>query len=72
MMDSVMRRALRALRAYLFSPPPTPPGAGPSEDPDAGVREPRRGGPAGRGSAVALSEPEPDRSVAAIGRNRQS
>ena len=50
---------LMGLRGPLFGPP---------LDPYAGVREPRKRGPAGRGSAVAVMEPEPDPSVVAIGR----
>ena len=40
-----------------------PPSPEPSEDPPVGVREPRRRGPGGRSSAVALREPEPDQWV---------
>ena len=41
--------------------------SGPPLDPYARVREPRKRGPAGRHSAVAVIEPEPDQFVAAIG-----
>ena len=44
-----------------------PPGSGPSQDPHVGVRQPRKPGPGGRHSSVALAEPEPDRSVGAVG-----
>lgn len=58
---------LRRLAARLMSrgwPSPDAP-----EDPFVGVREPRRRGPGGRSAAVALMEPEPDRSIEATGRN---
>ena len=42
---------------------------GPPTDPYAGVREPRKRGPAGRHSAAAVMEPEPDRSITAAGRS---
>ena len=48
------------------------PSSGPSQDPYAGVREPRKRGPAGRHSAVAVMEPEPHQSVGAIGRWRHT
>jgi hypothetical protein len=35
-----------------------PPAPGPETDPYAGVREPRKRGPADRSAAVALSEPD--------------
>jgi hypothetical protein len=44
------------------------PGRGPDVDPYASVRVSRRGGPGGRSSAIALMEPEPPRSVDALGR----
>ena len=44
----------------------------PSEDPSVGVREPRRRGPGGRSSAVAVAEPSEPSNVRAIGRNRAS
>lgn len=43
---------------------------GPPGDPYAHVREPRRRGPGGRHSAVAVMEPEPDQSIDADGRQR--
>ena len=43
-------------------PPTDPP-----EEPFAGVREPRKRGPGGRESAVALLEPEPDQFTEAVG-----
>ena len=46
------------------------PRPGSPEDPYAGVRAPRTRGPGGRGAAVAVMEPEPDASVAAVGRPR--
>ncbi len=45
-----------------------PPTGGPALDPFARVRHPRRGGPGSRTSGIALMEPEPDRSVDAVGR----
>ena len=39
----------------------------PPEDPYAAVREPRRRSPGGRGSAIALAEPQPLERVRAIG-----
>ena len=44
----------------------------PSEDPAVGVREPRRRGPGGRSSGVALAEPGEPSNVKAIGRNRRA
>ena len=44
-----------------------PPSSGPTHDPYAGVREPRRRPPGGRNSAVAVMEPEPDQRVSALG-----
>ena len=41
----------------------------PPMDPYVGVREPRKRGPAGRHSAAAVMEPDPDRSVTAAGRS---
>ena len=43
---------------------------GPPGDPYARVREPRKRGPGGRHSAVAVMEPEPDRFVDATRRAR--
>ena len=61
-----MFRRLKQLAARLVGW--RPPSSGPSPDPCAGVREPRKGGPAGRNSAVAVMEPEPDKWVSAVGR----
>lgn len=61
-----MFRALRRLIARLFGR--RPPWLGPPEDPRAGVRQPRRRGPAGRESAVAVMEPEPPTAARAVGR----
>ena len=63
-----MFERLKQLGARLLGrlpPAPGPPGS--AEDPHAGVREPRRYGPGGRNSAVALMEPEPEATVRAIG-----
>jgi hypothetical protein len=43
--------------------PPLPP----SEDPHAGVREPRRRDPGGRSTTVAVDEPDAEISVRAFG-----
>ena len=43
-----------------------PPLSGPSEDPFAGVREPRPRGPGGRGTSVAVQEPRSDEAVHAV------
>jgi hypothetical protein len=43
----------------------------PPHDPAIGVREPRRRGPGGRSSGVALEEPIERSSTAAIGRDRR-
>ena len=39
----------------------------PSEDPEVGVRQPRKRGPGGRSSAVAIVEPAESVSVRAVG-----
>jgi len=44
----------------------------PTEDPAVGVREPRRPGPGGRSSGVALAEPNEPSKVTAIGRDRRA
>jgi len=59
---------LKQLAARLAGRVPPPP-ATPSEDPFAGVRQPRARRPGGRNSAVAVMEPEPDHWVTAIGRS---
>ena len=61
-----MFRALRRVFAQLLERWPGPDDA--SEDPYVGVRHPRGRGPAGRSSAVAVDEPEPDSRVDALGR----
>lgn len=43
----------------------------PPKDPFAGVRVPRQHGSGGRHSGIALSEPEPDELVSAVGRLRR-
>ena len=52
---------MRRLRPLLGPP-------GPIEDPEVGVREPRKFRPGGRNSAVALLEPEPEQIVRAVGK----
>lgn len=56
----VIAARLMGRHGPLFDPP---------LDPYAAVRQPRKRGPGGRHSAVAVIEPEPDRSVAAIARD---
>jgi hypothetical protein len=64
-----MFERLKQLAARLAGRlPPLPPLPGPPEDPSAGVREPRRRGPAGRNSAAAVMEPPPDEIVGAVAR----
>lgn len=48
---------------FFLNPPP--------EDPLAGVRVPRKHGPGGRYSGIALDEPEPDELAGAVGRARR-
>jgi hypothetical protein len=59
-----MFRSLRNVVARLLGR--RPPGAEPSRDPSAGVRQPLRSGPGGRTSAIALMEPQPDLAVNAV------
>jgi hypothetical protein len=69
MFTSLRRLAATIMRRpapfYPFNPP-----SDPDPDRDAAVRQPRAGRPGGRSSAVALSEPDPPRTVHAVGRNR--
>ena len=58
MLDYLRRLAARVLTRM---PPLDLPG-----DPDTAVREPRRRNPAGRGSAVAVEEPDPPVTVRAV------
>jgi hypothetical protein len=64
-MIQFIRRVIGALLGRL-----RPFGPGPPQDPYAAVREPRRHNPTGRGSAVALAEPEPRKGVEAVGASR--
>lgn len=64
-----MFERLRQLAAKLMGR--LPPLAGPPPDPYAHVREPRKRGPGGRHSAVAVAEPEPDQLTNADGRARR-
>jgi hypothetical protein len=59
---SLLRMVARLLRRQ-------PPASGPAEDPYAGVRVPNDRSPSGRGTAVAVIEPEPPSSVEALGRS---
>ena len=58
MLDYLRRLAARVLTRM---PPLDLPG-----DPDTAVREPRRRNPSGRGSAVAVEEPDPPVTVRAV------
>jgi hypothetical protein len=64
MFERLRQLAARLMRGLppLFGPPP---------DPYARVREPRKRGPGGRHSSVAVMEPEPDQSIDADGRARR-
>jgi hypothetical protein len=44
----------------------------PPQEPAVGVREPRRRGPGGRSSGVALAEPNEPSNVRAVGRDRRA
>jgi hypothetical protein len=69
MLQELRLKMLRIMRGW------TPPQGEPPYEPDIGVREPKRHGPAGRGAAVAVEEPGPDRFIDAIGaapRNERS
>ena len=46
-----------------------PPDPEPPADPYAGVRHPRMRDPGGRSSAIAVTEPDPDQDVQALGRS---
>jgi hypothetical protein len=67
-MTSIYFERLKRLAARLMGR--RGPLFGPSQDPYARVREPRRRGPAGRQSAIAVMEPEPDESIDVAGRVR--
>ena len=60
-----MFKALKRIVARLFGRLPP---SGPTPDPYAGVREPRKRGPAGGHAGLAVMEPEPDRPAPAVGR----
>lgn len=66
MLEYLKALAHRVLRNGLRGLPPLPP-----DDPYVGVREPRRRGPGGRSSAVAVEEPREERSVRAYGSDRR-
>lgn len=63
MFEYLKRLAARLRAGPGWMPPQLP------DDPDAGVREPRRGGPTGGRSAVALREPEQSPPATAVGPN---
>jgi hypothetical protein len=58
-------KKIKGIVAHLFRRLPP---SGPTQDPYAGVREPRKRGPAGGHAGVAVMEPEPDRPARADGR----
>jgi len=60
-----MFELLKQLAARLMGR--RPPSSGLTQDPYAGVRQPRNCAPGGRNSSVAVMEPEPDQLVSAIG-----
>lgn len=60
MFHRLMRMAA-TVRARLW-------GSGPPEDPYLSVREPRRRGPSGNSSTVAVAEPDPETRTRAVGR----
>jgi hypothetical protein len=61
---------LKQIIARLRSAPPDVPPVRPPEDPDTGVRHPRSGSRPGGSSAIAVAEPDEERSaIPAIGRN---
>jgi hypothetical protein len=64
MFERLKRLAARLAGRLPFFP-------GPTEDPFAGVRVPRKHGPGGRHSGIALIEPENDELAGAVGHVRQ-
>jgi hypothetical protein len=69
-MFEYLKRLAARLRGRL--PAVEPPREAPPQDPESHVREPRRRGPGGRDSAVAVEEPpQPSQSVQALGRARR-
>jgi hypothetical protein len=65
-----MWRALRQIIARLWGS--RHPGWDPPQDPFAGIRVPRGGRPAGRGSTIAVDEPQPDQFVRAVSGSHDS
>ena len=65
MFERLKRLAARLAGRFPFLP-------GPTEDPFAGVRVPRKHGPGGGQSGIALMEPESDELAGAVGRVHQS
>jgi hypothetical protein len=64
MKDPMFLRLKQLAARLLGRMPPLPPHwPGPSEDPYAGVREPKHRKPGGRTSAVAVREPDSDHAV---------
>jgi hypothetical protein len=64
-MKVLMFERLKQLAKRLMAQRPPP--WGPSADPYAGVRQPRKHGPRGRDAAVAVAEPDEDGFVRAVG-----
>lgn len=63
-----LKRIIARLRSSGAAPPASPP-----ENPDVGVRQPRRGPRPGGRTAVAVAEPdEHGPAIAAVGRNRRA
>jgi hypothetical protein len=62
MFQFLKRLANRLMNRGGFAEPPA--------DPFARVRQPRRGRPGGRDSAIAVEEPEDPKQVQAVGRHR--
>ncbi len=65
-MFAYLRRLGAAVMSRFGAGGPALLGGADPEDPYAGVRQPRRQGPGGRSSAVALAEPEPTERVHAV------
>jgi hypothetical protein len=66
MFEYLKALAARLTRQGFGGWPPLPP----SEDPYAGVREPRRRGPGGKSTALAIAEPDEQISTRAYGKPR--
>jgi hypothetical protein len=69
MFDFIRARAILS-RLFRRLSPSEPPTTFP-DDPDVGVREPRRGRRPGGGSAIAVAEPDEDLATEAYSRTRR-